>query len=311
MGLKKLSLLAAVAAIALVPALGADAKDVKKVGLAVANLQANFFNQIKQSVEAAGAAKGIQVITVDAKGDAATQVSQIQDLIAQNIDALIYIPAGATAASVPVKAAKAAGIPVVNIDRNAEGAPGDTFIATNSVESARQVCDWIAKQAGGKGEMLIIHGQKGTTPEVDRTKGCNEALKNYPDIKVVGELWSQQWHQDEGFSLAADLLQSHPKATIIFGQADALALGAAKAVKVSNPDHRIWIAGFDGDTAALTELKNGVFDVTATQQTQKMGRMGVDAAIALVKGEKLPAEQLQNATLTTKENVDQFIANHP
>ena len=102
MGLKKLSLLAAVAAIALVPALGADAKEVKKVGLAVANLQANFFNQIKQSVEAAGAAKGIQVITVDAKGDAATQVSQIQDLVAQNIDALIYIPAGATAAAVPV-----------------------------------------------------------------------------------------------------------------------------------------------------------------------------------------------------------------
>jgi ribose transport system substrate-binding protein len=311
MGLKRLSLLAAVAAIALFPALGADAKDVKKVGLAVANLQANFFNQIKQSVEAAGAEKGIQVITVDAKGDAATQVSQIQDLIAQNIDALIYIPAGATAASVPVKAAKAASIPVVNIDRNAEGSPGDTFIATDSVESARQVCDWIAKQAGGKGEMLIIHGQKGTTPEVDRTKGCSIALKNYPDIKVVGELWSQQWHQDEGFSLAADLLQAHPKATIIFGQADALALGAAKAVKVSNPDHRIWIAGFDGDTAALTELKNGVFDVTATQQTQKMGRMGLDAAIALVKGEKLPAEQLQNATLTTKENVDQFIASHP
>jgi len=311
MGLRKLSLLAAVATIALIPALGADAKDAKKVGLAVANLQANFFNQIKQSVEAAGAEKGIQVITVDAKGDAATQVSQIQDLIAQNIDALIYIPAGATAASVPVKAAKQAGIPVVNIDRNAEGAPGDTFIATDSVESARQVCDWIAKQAGGKGEMLIIHGQKGTTPEVDRTKGCGIALKNYPDIKVVGELWSQQWHQDEGFALAADLLQTRPKATIIFGQADALALGAAKAVKVSNPDHRIFIAGFDGDTAALTELKNGVFDVTATQQTQKMGRMGLDAAIALVKGEKLPAEQLQTATLTTKENVDPFIANHP
>lgn len=311
MGVRKLSLLTVVAAIALLPALGADAKDAKKVGLAVANLQANFFNQIKESVEAEGAAKGVQVITVDAKGDAATQVSQIQDLIAQNIDALIYIPAGATAAAVPVKAARAANIPVVNIDRNAEGSPGDTFIATDSVESARQVCDWIAKQAGGKGEMLIIHGQKGTTPEVDRTKGCGIALKNYPDIKVVGELWSEQWHQDEGFKLAADLLQTHPKASIIFGQADALALGAAQAVKVANPDHRIWIAGFDGDTAALKALKDGVFDVTATQQTQKMGRMGLDDALSLVKGEKVPAEQLQPATLTTKDNVAGFIEKHP
>jgi ribose transport system substrate-binding protein len=311
MGIRKLSLLTAVAAIALLPALGADAKDAKVVGLAVANLQANFFNQIKESVEAAGAEKGVKVITVDAKGDAATQVNQIQDLLAQNIDALIYIPAGATAASVPVKAAKAAGVPVINIDRNADGAPGDTFIATDSVESARQVCDWIAKQAGGKGEMLIIHGQKGTTPEVDRSKGCGIALKNYPDIKVVGELWSEGWHQDEGFKLTADLLQAHPKTNIIFGQADALALGAAQAVKVASPDHRIWVAGFDGDTAALKALKDGVFDVTATQQTQKMGRMGLDAAIALVKGDKLPPEQLQDATLTTKDNVAGFIEKHP
>ena len=159
--------------------------------------------------------------------------------------------------------------------------------------------------------MLIIHGQKGTTPEVDRTKGCSEALKNYPDIKVVGELWSEGWHQDEGFKLTQDLLQAHPKTNIIWGQADALALGAAQAVKVANPDHKIWVAGFDGDTAALKELKNGVFDVTMTQQTQKMGRMAVDSAIALVEGKKVPAEQLQTATLTTKDNVEGFIAKHP
>jgi ribose transport system substrate-binding protein len=71
MGIRKLSLLSAVAAIALLPSLGADAKDAKVVPQ-VANLQANFFNQIKESVEAAGAEKGIKVITVDAKGDAAT-----------------------------------------------------------------------------------------------------------------------------------------------------------------------------------------------------------------------------------------------
>ncbi len=308
----RIALLTFVAAATLMgAAVPSQAAEQKKIGLAVANLQANFFNQIKQSVEGYAATKGIEVITVDAKGDAATQVSQIQDLVAQNIDALIYIPAGATAASVPVKLAKAAGIPVVNIDRNADGAPGDTFIATDSVTSARQVCDHIAKAAGGAGEMIIIHGQRGTTPEVDRSKGCSEALAKYPKIKVVGELWSEGWHQDEGFKLTQDLLQTNPDVSIIFGQADALALGAAQAVKVANPGHRIWVAGFDGDTAALEALKEGVFDVTATQQTQKMGRMGVDSALALVEGKSLPAEQLQDATLTTKDNVDQFIANHP
>ncbi|RVD22732.1 sugar ABC transporter substrate-binding protein, partial [Mesorhizobium sp. M4A.F.Ca.ET.020.02.1.1] len=128
---------------------------------------------------------------------------------------------------------------------------------------------------------------------------------------VVGELWSEGWHQDEGFKLTQDLLQSHPEVSIVFGQADALALGAAQAVKVANPGHKVWVAGFDGDVAALKALKDGVFDVTATQQTQGMGRLAVDAAIKLVAGDKIPAEQLQEATLTTKDNVEQFIAKHP
>lgn len=311
--LTKRTLLIATAAI--VPLIGfaggASAKDVKKLGLAVANLQADFFNQIKQSVEAYGKEKGIEIVTVDAKGDSATQVSQVQDLVTQNIDALIYIPAGATAATVPTKTAKAAGIPVVNVDRNADGAPGDTFIATDSVSSAKAVCDYIAKAAGGKGEMVIIHGQKGTTPEIDRSKGCGEALQAYPDIKVVGELYSEQWHQDEGFKLAQDLLQAHPDVSIIFGQADALALGAAQAVKVANLGHDVKIAGFDGDVVALKALKDGVFDVTATQQTQGMGRLAVDSAIKIVAGEKVEAQQLLDATLTTKDNVAGFIEKHP
>lgn len=289
----------------------AQAKEVKKIGLAVANLQANFFNQIKQSVEAEAKKRGIEVVTVDAKGDGPTQVNQVQDLLTQNIDALIYIPAGAAAATVPVKLAHTAKVPVINVDRNADGAPGDTFIATNSVSSAKAVCEHIIKQAGGKGNMVIIHGQKGTTPEVDRTKGCMEAVKANPGVKIVAEQWSNLWSQDEGFQIMQNMLQAHPDVNIVFAQADGLALGAAQAIKVANPSQKIALGGFDGDTAALEALKNGVFDVTATQQTQKMGRMAVEMAVKIVGGEKVPAEQLQDATLTTKDNVAGFIANHP
>lgn len=288
-----------------------QAKEVKKIGLAVANLQANFFNQIKQAIEAEAKTRGITVVTVDAKGDGPTQVNQIQDLLTQNIDALIYIPAGAAAATVPVKLGKAAGVPVINIDRNADGAPGDTFLATDSVASANAVCKHILEKAGGKGKMVIIHGQKGTTPEVDRTKGCMEAVKAYPDVKVVAEQWSNLWSQDEGFQIMQNMLQANPDVSIVFAQADGLALGAAQAIKVAKPTQTIALGGFDGDTAALEALKNGVFDVTATQQTQKMGREAVDSAVKIVAGDKVPAVQLLDATLTTKDNVAGFIANHP
>jgi len=309
---KLIAALAAATAILMPLSAGAqDNGEVDKIGLAVANLQANFFNQIKQSVEAYAQEKGIEVITVDAKGDSAIQVSQVQDLLTQDIDALIYIPAGAAAATVPTRLARAQGVPVVNVDRNAEGEPGDTFIASDSVSSAYQVCKYIFEQAGGEGKMIIVHGQKGTTPEVDRSAGCQKALDETPGVEVVAEQWSQIWSQDEGFQMTQNMLQAHPDVNIVWGQADALALGAAQAVKVANLPQRIWVAGFDGDTAALEALRDGVFDVTATQQTQGMGRLAVDSAIALVKGEEVPKEQLQDATLTTKDNVEQFIENHP
>ena len=283
----------------------------KTLGLAVANLQADFFNQIKQSVEAEAKAKGIKVVTVDAKGDSATQVNQVQDLITRNVDALIYIPAGATAASVPVKFAKRANIPVINVDRNAPDAPGDTFIATDSVAAAHTLGQYVAKVTGGKAKIAIIQGQIGTTPQVDRSKGFKEALDQNPGLQVMGRQASKAWMQDEGFAIGQDMLQRFPEITVFWGQADALALGAAQAVKVANVDHKVWVVGFDGDVAGLKAVQSGTLDATMTQQTQLMGRLAVTSALDLIAGKPVPKEQLQPATLTTKENVEPFIKNHP
>ena len=290
---------------------GATAAEPVKIGLAVANLQADFFNQIKQSVERNAKDMGATVITVDAKGDGATQVSQIQDLINQKIQALIYIPAGAAAASVPVKAAKAAGIPVVAVDRNPADAPGDTFIATNSVVAAKALGDYACKMSGGKGTLAIIQGQIGTTPEQDRDKGFKEAMASCPGIKETTREASKMWMKDEGFNIAQNMLQRNPDIDMVFGRADALALGAAQAAKAANLGHKIWVFGFDGDLAGLKAVKDGTLDGTMTQRTQFMGKLALESALDLVAGKSVPAEQLQDAALTTKDNVDQYIANHP
>jgi ribose transport system substrate-binding protein len=288
----------------------AQQKDVT-IGLAVANLQADFFNQIKQSVEAEAKAKGVTVVTVDAKGDSATQVSQVQDLITRGIKALIYIPAGATAAGVPVKAAKAANIPVICVDRTPPDAPGDTFIATDSVSAAKALGEYVGKLTDGKGKIGILQGQLGTTPEQDRDKGFNDALKDFPGLEVVAKQPSKAWMQDEGFAIGQDMLQRHPDITVFFGRADALALGAARAVKVSNVDHKVIVVGFDGDVAGLKAVRDGTLQATMTQQTQGMGRLALNSALDAIGGRNLPKEQLQEAVLTTKDNVGPYIDKHP
>lgn len=303
--------LVAIAGLTLTAAQGAFAQGQgKKIGLAVANLQAEFFNMIKQSVEAYGKEKGYTVITVDAKGDATTQVNQIQDLISQKIDALIYIPAGATAASVPVKAARAAKIPVINVDRNAEGAPGDTFIYGQSVAATTELGKWICEQTKGKGKAVMIHGQRGTTPEVDRTKGFTQGLASC-GIKVTQEQWTERWSADEGNKIAQDMLQRDPSVNIILGQADGIALGAAQAVKLAKPAEKVWVVGFDGDVGGLKAVQSGSLDATATQQTFTMGRMAVDAVTAVLGGKSVPKDQPTDAKVTTKANVEQFLGAHP
>lgn len=282
-----------------------------RIGLAVANLQADFFNQIKQSVEAAGRTKGVEIITVDAKGDGALQAGQVEDLLTRKIDALIYIPAGATAAGRPVQAAKAAGIPVVTVDRNPPDASGDTFIATDSVAAARTLGEYVVKMTDGKGAIGIIQGQLGTTPELDRDKGFNEAVAKAPGLAVVAKQPSQIWSQDEGFAITQDMLKRNPRITVLFGRADALALGAAQAVKVANLGHKVLVVGFDGDIGGLKAVKSGVLAATMTQRTQAMGRLSLDSALDLLAGRKPPRLQLQPAALTTRENVDQYLSDHP
>ena len=304
---KTLAVVAGIAALTVTT--GAHAEG-KKIGLAVANLQAEFFNMIKQSVEAYGKEKGYTVITVDAKGDATTQVNQIQDLLTQKIDALIYIPAGATAAGVPVKAARAAGIPVINVDRNADGAPGDTFIYGQSFAATKELGEWICDKSGGKGNAVMIHGQKGTTPEVDRTKGFNAGLAKC-GIKITQEQWTERWSADEGAKFAQDMLQRDPTVNIIIGQADGIALGAAQAVKLAKPAQKVWVVGFDGDVGGLKAIQSGSLDATATQQTFKMGRMAVDAATALLAKKSVPADQPTEAKVTIKSNVDGYLKAHP
>jgi ribose transport system substrate-binding protein len=282
------------------------------IGLAVANLQADFFNQIKQSVDAEAAAKGVTVQVADAGGDSATQVNQIQDFITRQVSAIIYIPAGATAAGVPVKAAERANIPVVNVDRNAPDAPGKRFIASDSVAAAKTLGEYVVKQQDGKGNIAVLQGQIGTTPQVDREKGFKQAV-DASQMKIVTEQ-SADWAQDKGFAVAQDMIQANPDLDVFFGQADAMALGAAQAVANANLNPKPMVVGFDGDKAGIQGVIDGKIDATMVQQTQLMGRMAVDSAIQLVNGQQVPAEQLQPAYLLTtkdKAKAEEYLNTHP
>lgn len=289
----------------------AFASDPIKIGLAVASLRTDFFVQIVHSAERAAKGMRATVVIVDAKGDGATQERQVQDLVNQKIQALIFIPAGAQASAVPVRIAKAAGIPVVTIDRNPADAPGDTFIATDQVAAAKALGQYACNRVGGTGDLATIIGPPHTTHEDDRDRGFKQAMEICPGINEADRSWSDWWTTNEGFAVAEKMVARDPDIVLIFGHSDALALGAALAVKKAYVGHKVYVVGFDGDAEGLQAVDDGILDATMTQPTRLMGKMAIQSALALVGGKSPPAMQLQDAVLTTKANVHQLIADHP
>lgn len=281
------------------------------IGLSVANLQASFFNMIKQAVVREADQQHVKVIVLDAHGDPATQVNQVQDLISRHIDALIYIPAGPSAAAVPVQLAQKAHIPVVAVDRNPPSDPATTFVSTDSVTAARELGDYTCKITHGVGQVAIIEGQLGTTPQVLRSEGWQQAMAKCPGLKIVAQQGTKEWDAPEGFQVAQNMLERNRHITVIFGQADQLALGAERAVKAAHLDHKVVVVGFDGDPSGLKAVAAGTIQATMCQHTFYMGKLAFQSAMALIAGKTLPPQQLQPATLTTMANVAELLKNHP
>ena len=227
-------------------------------------------------------------------------------MLAQHINALIYIPSGADAASVPVTAANSANVPVIAVDRVAPSGKVVTFIAADSVPGAAAVCEYMAKGINGKGDVIWIEGQVGTTPWQARTTGCGQALAKYPDIHIVGKQ-PADWDRTKGFNVARDLLQAHPTTVGIFGMSDDMAVGAAQAAAAAGKTE--FVVGFDGLPTALQAVKDGKVNATMIQPCYHFGMLAVVDAILAIQGQTsgIPAQQLTMPILVTKDNVDQYL----
>jgi ribose transport system substrate-binding protein len=279
----------------------------KTIGIATADLTSDFFIAAVDGVKQYAQAHGYQVIVESADNDSSRQVNQVQDLITRQVAAIVYIPAGAAAADVPVLAANQAGIPVVAVDRQPSSGKGKlvSFIASDSVKAAQQLCDWMAQQIHGKGNIAALQGQLGTTPEVARATGCAKALKSYPGVHVVAQQ-TANWDENQAFAATQNILSANPDLAAIFGHSDAMALGAAKAAQQAGK--KPVIVGIDGFPTMFAAIRAGQVSGTVAQQPYRMGQLAAQDSILAAQGKagSIPRTQLQPTYLVTQANINQF-----
>ena len=280
----------------------APAGGSKTIGVAVADQKSLFYIAAVDGMKTAAEKLGVKLIVLSADNDANKQVNQVNDLLTQKIDALVFIAQDATAAAAGVKAANKAGVPVIAVDEKPESGNGQlaTYIATDSVKAADALCQWMFDKMGGSGEIGILRGVLGATAELQRSKGCEQALSRNPGIKVVGTQ-SANWDETQGYKATQNMLAANPGIKAIFGESDAMGLGAAKAAR--DAKRTIIAVGIDGFPTMVTAIKEGLTQATQAQVPYKMGQLAIDNSLKAIGGEKLPAEQYQDTVLVTNDNV--------
>ncbi len=299
-----------VAGAAITFALGATstfAKDLNSIGVTVGSLSNPYFVALAEG--ATTAAKKInpkvRMVTVSSEYDLGKQVGQIDKFIAAGVD-LILVAADDPHAILPaIKRAKAAGITVMAVDVEAEGA--DATVETDNYKAGLLSCQYLGKKMDGSGN-VVMQWAGPLSGSIARIKGCHDALSKYSAIKVLSDDQNTHCVRDEGMNVMLAQLQRWPDIKGVYTICEPEALGvdlAAKQLKLTN----LVITSTDGSPDAVDAIKSGKSFLVATssQAPREIGRIGVEEGYGIMNG-KEPTPKVLKLTpqLVTHDNAADY-----
>jgi ribose transport system permease protein len=300
--------LAAVVAAAVVGAMsflhGGSSSTTPKVGLSLSTLNNPFFVQIRQGAQAEAKKLGVDLTVTDAQNDASQQANQLQNFTSSGLGAIVVNPVDSDAAGPAVRGANKAGIPVVGVDRAVNNARTAALVASDNIEGGRLAAKALAERLGGKGRIVVLQGQAGTSASRERGAGFAEGLKAYPGIQVLAEQ-PADFDRTKGLDVMTNLLQAHPDVQGVFAENDEMALGAIKALG-SKAGKSVQVVGFDGEPDGLAAVRAGTLYASVAQQPTQLGRIAVDNALRAAEGKKVEQTVKVPVKVVTKENVAGF-----
>lgn len=281
--------------------------DKVKIGVTLMDFSTEFGIGLKDYMTAKADAMGdVELTVVDAGGDAAKQLQQVETFISQKVDAIIMQPQEQEACSPAIDKAKAAGIPIINCNSLTITEP-DAYVGSNDSESAEIAMTYITKQLGGKGNVLMMHGHPGQTAEVKRTEGAMDILAQNPDMTLLDEQ-TADWDRAEAMTLMENWIQAYgDQINAVFCQNDEMALGALNALVQAGKKDNVLVVGVDAIDDALQSVKDGKMDATVYQDCKGQAEGAIEAAYKLAKGESVEKEILIPFILVTTENVDEYL----
>jgi inositol transport system substrate-binding protein len=275
-------------AIGSIPAQAAPAKI--KIGVAMALFDDVWLTNVRDAMTKwASTHPDVDLTIVDAANDTNKQVGQVENFLAQGMDAVVILPVDTAATGPMTKEVLKAGKPLVYVNRQPANLPkGAVYCGSKSIEAGIMNMEELGKAMGGKGNVVILMGELSNEAAIGRTDGIKQVIKEkFPDIKVVREQ-TGLWMRAQGKTIMENWLASGQEIDGVASNNDEMALGALQAIKAAGKLGKIPVGGTDGSHDALESMAKGELNNTVFQDPVGQGDEAVNAAYLMVKKEPDP-----------------------
>lgn len=276
--------------------------------LVTINQQALFFNQMNDGAKAAAEKAGAKLVIFNPNNDPAAQNNAIDDYIQQKVQGIIVDAIDVNGIMPAVKAAAAAGIPVIAVDAILPKGPQKSQVGVDNAEGGARVAEFLVgyvKQSMGGNAQLGIVGALNSYIQNLRQKGFQDSVKTDPDIKLV-QVVDGRNIQDNAMSVSETLLTGNPTMNTIYATGEPALIGALAAVDSQGRAGSVKVVGWDLSAAAIRAIDKGYLLAVMQQDPSLMGAAAVSALVTLQKGGTVPAEINTKLTLVTKANVEPY-----
>ncbi|TWU21177.1 D-allose-binding periplasmic protein precursor [Novipirellula galeiformis] len=286
--------------------------DKPRVALIMKSLANEFFSTMATGAQEHQAAHAddydLIVNGIKDERDLSRQVSLVDEMVANGVDAIVIAPADSKALVPVLRRAKQSGVVVINIDNRLDAdvltqeQVSIAFVGPDNQAGAKKVGDFLSAKLQKGDKVAILEGIRTSFNAQQRLKGFTAAMQE-AGMEIVASQ-SAEWELSKANTIASSMLSEHPEIKAILAANDSMALGAIAAVKSAGREGEVQIVGFDNITAIQEAIQQGKVLATADQHGADLAVFGIEAALRLINDASAASDDIETPVdLITKENL--------
>jgi inositol transport system substrate-binding protein len=284
------------------------------LGVSMARFDDNFLTAVRASMQERARELNIAIQFEDAQNDIGRQLSQIQNFVAQKVDAIIVNPVDTDATSRLTRLVARAGIPLVYVNRKpaeAQLPARVSFVGSDETQSGTLQMTEVCRLLHGSGAIVILMGELTNQSARQRTQDIYDVIAR-PQCRGIRVLDKQaaNWNRTEAADLMTNWLSAGLRPQAVVANDDEMAIGAVQSLKQARLLSGTIVAGIDATPDGLAALKSGQLAATVFQNAPAQGAGAVDTALKLARGEKVPSFVWVPFELVTRANLAAYLDRH-